>query len=291
MLMNLSTQIADVVETVSTAVVQVRARGRAASGLVYDKDLVLTTGRVVGRDEHPEVRLADGRLLNGDVVGWDPASRLALLRAPGLDLTPLSPGALPRVGNLAFALGRSLSNAITVTAGLVSVIGGPLRTGPRREIARVIRTSAPMHEGFAGGALVGADGALLGIATSAAIRGLGVVIPADIAWAAAAEILKRGHLKRGYLGIVAQPVSIPEKQRVAGAGAEGLLVVAIKDVSPAAQAGLLVGDVLVSLDGVTLASPEDLLDLLVGDRVGRPVALTVMRGGSQVEAHVTVAER
>jgi S1-C subfamily serine protease len=291
MLMNLSTQIADVVETVSPAVVQVRARGRAASGLVYGADLVLTTGRVIGRDEHPDVRLADGRLLNADVVGWDPASRLALLRAPGLDLPPLSPGALPRVGNLALALGRSLSNAITVTAGLVSVIGGPLRTGPRREIAQVIRTSAPMHDGFAGGALVGADGALLGIATSAAIRGLGVVIPADIAWAAAAEIVKRGDLKRGYVGIAAQPVSIPEKQRAAGAGAEALLVVAIKDGSPAAQAGLLVGDVLVSLDGVALASPEDLLDLLVGDRVGRPVALRVLRGGSLVDVNVTVAER
>jgi S1-C subfamily serine protease len=291
MLMNLSTQIADVVETVSPAVVQVRARGRAASGLVYGADLVLTTGRVIGRDEHPDVRLADGRLLNADVVGWDPASRLALLRAPGLDLPPLSPGALPRVGNLALALGRSLSNAITVTAGLVSVIGGPLRTGPRREIAQVIRTSAPMHDGFAGGALVGADGALLGIATSAAIRGLGVVIPADIAWAAAAEIVKRGDLKRGYVGIAAQPVSIPEKQRSAGVGAEALLVVAIKDGSPAAQAGLLVGDVLVSLDGVALASPEDLLDLLVGDRVGRPVALRVLRGGSLVDVNVTVAER
>jgi S1-C subfamily serine protease len=291
MLMNISTQIADVVDAVSPAVVQVRARGRAASGLVYGADLVLTTGRVIGRDEHPDVRLADGRLLNADVVGWDPASRLALLRAPGLDLPPLSPGALPRVGSLALALGRSLSNAITVTSGLVSVIGGPLRTVPRREIAQVIRTSAPMHDGFAGGALVGADGALLGIATSAAIRGLGVVIPADIAWAAAAEIVKRGDLKRGYLGIAAQPVSIPEKQRAAGAGAEALLVVAIKDGSPAAQAGLLVGDVLVSLDGVALASPEDLLDLLVGDRVGRPVALKVLRGGSLVDVNVTVAER
>jgi S1-C subfamily serine protease len=291
MLMNISIQIADVVDAVSPAVVQVRARGRAASGLVYGADLVLTTGRAIGRDEHPEVRLADGRLLTADVVGWDPASRLALLRAPGLDLTPLSPGALPRVGSLALALGRSLSNAITVTAGLVSVIGGPLRTGPRREIARVIRTSAPMHDGFAGGALVGADGALLGIATSAAIRGLGVVIPADIAWAAAAEIVKRGDLKRGYLGIAAQPVSIPEKQRGVGAGAEALLVVAIKDGSPAAQAELLVGDVLVSLDGVALASPEDLLDLLVGDRVGRPVALRVLRGGALIAVNVTIAER
>ena len=289
--MNISTQLADIVDTVSPSVVQVRARGRAASGLVYGPDLVLTTGRAIGRDEHPEVRTTDGRLLTADVAGWDPASRLALLRAQGLNVAPLSPGALPRVGNLALALGRSWSNAITVTAGVVSVIGGPLRTGPRRQIERVIRTSAPMHDGFAGGAFVGADGALLGIATSAAIRGLGVVIPAAIAWAAAAEILERRHLKRGYLGIAAQPVSIPDKQRAAAQNAEALLVVAVKDGSPAADAGLLVGDILVSLDGVALGSPEDLLDLLVGDRVGRPVVMKVLRGGAPVDVSVTAGER
>lgn len=291
MLMNLSTQVADIVEAVAPSVVQVRARGRAASGLVYGPDLVLTTWRVIGRDEHPELRLADGRLLTAEVAGWDPASRLALLRAQGLEASPLTPGALPRVGHLALALGRSLSNAITVTTGVVSVIGGPLRTGPRRQVEQVIRTSAPMHDGFAGGALVGADGALLGIATAAAIRGLTVVIPATLAWTAAAGILERGQLTRGYLGIAAQPVSLPEKQRAAGAGAEALLIVAVKDGSPAADAGLLVGDVLVSLDGVTLSSPEDLLDLLVGDRVGRPVALGVLRGGSPVEMSVTAGER
>ena len=291
MLMNISTQLADIVDTVAPSVVQVRARGRAASGLVYGPDLVLTTGRAIGRDEHPEVRTTDGRLLTADVAGWDPASRLALLRAQGLNVAPLLPGALPRVGNLALALGRSWSNAITVTAGVVSVIGGPLRTGPRRQIERVIRTSAPMHDGFAGGAFVGADGALLGIATSAAIRGLGVVIPAAIAWAAAAAILERGHLKRGYLGIAAQPVSIPEKQRSAAQNAEALLVVAVKDGSPAADAGLLVGDLLVSLDGVALGSPEDLLDLLVGDRVGRPVVLKVLRGAAAVDVSVTAGER
>jgi S1-C subfamily serine protease len=291
MLMNLSTQFADIVEAVAPSVVQVRARGRAASGLVYGPDLVLSTWRVVGRDEHPELRLADGRLLTADVAGWDPASRLVLLRAQGLDAPTVSPGALPRVGNLALALGRSWSNAITATAGVVSVIGGPLRTGPRRQLEQVIRTSAPMHDGFAGGAFVGADGTLLGIATSAAIRGLGVVIPASIAWSAAAGILEHGQLKRGYLGIAAQPVSIPDKQRAASAGAEALLVVAVKDGSPAADAGLLVGDVLVSLDGVALASPEDLLDLLVGDRVGRAVVLRVLRGGSPVDVSVTAAER
>jgi S1-C subfamily serine protease len=148
-----------------------------------------------------------------------------------------------------------------------------------------------MHDGFAGGAFVGVDGALTGIATAAAIRGLGVVIPAAIAWQAAATMVERGRLSRGYLGIAAQPVSVPEKQRSAEGAAEALLIVGVKSGSPAAEAGLLVGDLLVSLDGVGLSSPEDLLDLLVGDRVGRPLTLRVMRGGSAADVSVTAVER
>jgi S1-C subfamily serine protease len=291
MLMMLSTHRADIVDAVAPSVVQVRARGRAASGLVYGPDLVLTTGRVIGRDEHPEVTLADDRALAAEIAGWDPANRLVLIRAPGLEAPALSPGAAPRVGNLALALGRSWSNAITATTGTVAIVGGPLATGRRRQIERVIRTSAPMHDGFAGGALVGADGALLGIATAASIRGLGVVIPADIAWTSAAGMLERGSLKRGYLGVAAQPVRVPEKQRSSDVKTEALLVVGVKDGSPAADAGLLLGDVLVSFDGVALRSPEDLLDLLIGDRVGRPVTLRVVRGGSAVDVSVTAAER
>jgi serine protease DegQ len=291
MLMNISTQLADIVDAVAPSVVQVRARGGAASGLVYGPDLVLTTWRVIGRDEHPDVCTAPGRVIAAGLAGWDPASRLALLRVPGLDAPALSPGPAPRVGNLALALGRSRSNGITATLGSVAIIGGPLPTGRRRQIERVIRTSAPMHDGFAGGALVGADGALLGMATAVAIRGLSVVVPADVAWSAAAAMLERGSLKRGYLGIAAHPVRVPEKQRPHGTAAEALLVTDVKEGSAAADAGLLVGDLLVSFDGVPLASPEDLLDLLVGERVGRPVTLRVLRGGSTVDVPVTSAER
>ena len=95
----------------------------------------------------------------------------------------------PRVGQLAVAVARSWSNNVTASAGIVSIIGGPLATGRRRSIEEVIRTTAPMHDGFAGGAFLGPDGGLLGIATAAAIRGLGVVIPAKIAWASAAAVL------------------------------------------------------------------------------------------------------
>jgi len=291
MLKELSTEIADIVSQVAPSVVQVEGQGRPASGLAYAADTVITTARAVGRDEHPRVRRADGDAVNAEIAGWDSATRVVVLKVPGLELPALSVGGPPRVGEIAVALARSWSNAITVSAGVVSVIGGPLPTGRRRSIEQVIRTSAPMHEGFAGGAFVGADGRLLGVTTAASIRGLGVVIPADIAWSAAAELLRRGTLKRGYLGIAAQPVRVSEKQKAAAGSGQALLVVDVKPGTPADEAGLFVGDLLLSLDGHELTSPDELFDLLVGDRVGKSAAVRVLRGGAAVDVSVTVAPR
>ena len=300
MLTDTSSQLADLVEAVAPSIVQVRAGGRASSGIVYDAGLVLTTGRAVGRDDHPEVRAADGRSFAADLAGWDPASRLVLLKVPEL-AAPALPGplrgsppatdALPRVGSLAIAIGRSISNNITATMGLVSVIGGPLPTGPRRQLDRVIRISAPVHSGFAGGAVVGADGSLIGVATAAAIRGLPVVIPTGIAREAAAMMIERGSARRGYLGIAAQAVRVPERQRAGRAEAPALIVVGVKDGSPAADSGLLVGDILLALDDVPLTSPEELVDLLLGDRVGRALTLQLLRGGSPQSVQITPSER
>jgi S1-C subfamily serine protease len=148
-----------------------------------------------------------------------------------------------------------------------------------------------MHEGFSGGAFVGADGGLLGVATAASIRGLGVVIPATIAWTVAASLLEHGTAKRGYLGIAAQQVSVPEKQKAVVGADDALLVVGVRDGTPAADAGVLLGDLLLSLDGHPLSSPDDLLDLLAGERVGGPASLRLVRGGAALEVVVTVGER
>lgn len=291
MLTQFSNQIADVVDRGAPSVVQVQGHRSPASGLAYAADLVLTTARALGREEHPRVRRADGQTLDAEVAGWDQATRLVLLKVPQLNAQALSPGAAPRVGHISVALARSWSNAITVTAGLISVIGGPLATGRHRQIDQVFRTSAPMHEGFAGGVVLNTEGGLIGVATAASIRGLAVVIPASIAWTTAAELQRRGTLKRGYLGISAQPASVTPEQRDAGGAEAGLLVVAVKDGTPAAQAALLVGDVLLSLDGHALTTTDDLFDLLLGERVGRPVTLRVLRGGAPLDVSVTIGER
>ncbi len=292
MINELSNQMADAVAAAAPSVVQVQGRRRPASGIVYSDSVVLTTMQALGREDGLRVRVHDGRALDAELAGWDPTTSLAVLRVPGLTVQPLTvAAAAPRVGNLALAVARSWSNSVTASAGIISVIGGPLPTGRRRAIDQVIRTSAPMHDGFAGGAFVDTSGDLIGVATAAEIRGLGVVIPASIAWKTAATLLEHGGLKRGYLGIAGQAVTLPESQRGADGRDEALLVVGVTGGSPAANAGVIVGDVLVAFDGHPIESPEDLLDLLTGDRVGRAVTLRILRGGASTDVTVTVGER
>ena len=309
MLSSFSNQMADAVSAVAPSVVQVRGRRLArllaavsrserthelprsgpASGVVYARDVVLTTMRALGREDGLQVQTGDGRMLDGELAGWDPSTGLAVLRVAGLETAAAAVADTPaRVGHLALAVARSWSNAVTASAGIVSVIGGPLPTGRGREIAEIIRTTAPMHEGFSGGAFIDVSGRVLGIATSTEIRGLRVVIPASIAWATAATLLEHGSLKRGYLGLAGQAVHVKDRPEEARAA---LLVVGVSPESPAASAGIIVGDVLVEFDGQPVRSPEDLLDLLRGDRVGRSVPMTILRGGVPKLLAVTVGER
>ena len=292
MLTQLSNEIADVVATAAPSVVQVQGRRRPATGLVYADEVVLTTMRALGREEGLRVRRHDGQVLDAEFAGWDVATTLALLRVPGLGVPPATlASAAPRVGQLAVAIARSWSNAPTASLGLVSVIGGPLRTSRRHAIEEVIRITAPMHDGFSGGALLDAEGGVIGVTTAAAIRGLGVVIPAPIAWKAAAQVLEHGRGSRGYLGVFTQAVQLPDHQRTTGGHEAGALILGVADNSPAADARLMVGDVVVALGGQPVGAPEDVLDLLSRVAPGSAATLTVLRGGVATDVPVTVRER
>ncbi|MGE0704262.1 MAG: S1C family serine protease [Vicinamibacterales bacterium] len=287
----LSNSLADAVERVAAGVVQVQGKRRPASGLVFGDDVVVTTIRALGREDGLRVRRHDGDTLEAQLAGWDQTTTLAVLRVPGLGVQPVAVATQPaRVGHLALAIARSWSNSVTASAGIVSVIAGPLPTGRRRAIEQVIRTTAPMHDGFAGGALVDVSGGLLGVATAAAIRGLGVVIPTSIAWATATQLLEHGGLKRGYLGLAGQPVRLsPSQQALAGTG-EGVLVAAVTEGGPSA-AGLLVGDILIEFNGHAVGSPEKLLDLLADTPAGGQATSRVVRGTALVDVQLAVGER
>jgi S1-C subfamily serine protease len=292
MLNELSTQMADAVDAVTSSVVQVQGRRRPASGLVHSDGIVLTTMRAIGSDDGLHIRRPDGTVLDAELVGWDPTTTLGVLRVKDLGLSSVRLSTAPsRVGNLVIAVARSWSNAATASAGIISVIGGPLRTGRRRAIDQVIRTTAPMHDGFSGGALIDTSGGLLGVTTATTIRGTTVVIPAQIAWAAAQRVIERGQTRPGYLGVMGQPVRLSESQAASCGRQTALLVVGVSPASAAASAGVLVGDVVLALDDTLTDSPEDLLDLLAAQGVGRQAKLKVLRGNTAVELPVTIGER
>jgi serine protease Do len=291
-LSTLSDALAAIVDGVAPSIVQVQGRRRPASGVVFTADSVLTTVRAIGREDGLRVRRHDGTTLDAELAGWDPSTGIAVLRVGGLGIEPARQSTLePRVGHIAVAVARSWSNAVTASAGIIAVIGGPLATGRRRSIEQVLRTTAPMHDGFAGGAFVDSSGGVAGIPTAGAIRGLGVVIPASIAWRAASDVVKHGRPRRGYLGIAGQPVELSERQRGGSDRDRGLLIVGITAGGPADAAGLLVGDVLIEFDGQPVSAPEDLLDQLTADRVGRAAKVRLLRAGAANEVNVTVAER
>lgn len=288
----LSRDLADAVEAAAPSVVQVHGRRWPVSGVAFAPDAIVTTARGVDRHGAARVRTPDGRAIDAEVVGWDVGSHLVALRVPGANLTPAHPVADPvRVGSLALALARSMSNVVTASLGIVSIVGGPLRTGRGRGIEQVIRTTAPMHEGFAGGAFVDVAGRLVGVTTGGEIRGLAVVIPASIALATAQALITRGSSKRAYLGLAGQAVALGDTQAGVAGRDRALLVVQVSAGSPAEAAGVLVGDVVFAVDSQGIDSAEALLEHLWTIEAGGAVVLRVLRGPDARDVAVTTAER
>jgi S1-C subfamily serine protease len=173
----------------------------------------------------------------------------------------------------------------------IAVIGGPLRTGRTSQLDRVLRIAQPPHGALTGGALIDGNGRALGVLTRKAIRETTVVIPGALAWAIGQQIVAGGGARQGYLGISSFPVRLPAAQRGERPQSEALLVNAVVDGSPAADARVLVGDVIVAFDGHVVDDPETLLTMLRSDRIPRDAKLTLLRGGTVIEAPVTVRER
>ena len=290
----LSDAMADAVEKIGTSVVQVNGRRRRpASGVVYGPDMVLTASHALEREEDLTVGVSDGRALPAQFVGRDPSTDLATLRVEDLNVGVATPaGGTARIGQLALAVGSpGRGEGPRASLGVVSSVGGPMRTwrGPRLE--RYIQTDATPYPGFSGGPLIDARGNVLGIMTTGLARGAALAIPSELAWRVATALEERGSVKRGYLGILSQPVRLPDGQRLDLTQRGGLLVVGVEEGSPAGRGGLIIGDIVATLDGQPVEDTEDLLVLLTGERVGREVPVEVIRGGELQTLQVTVGER
>jgi|HigsolmetaAR206D_1030411.scaffolds.fasta_scaffold05583_3 Trypsin-like serine proteases, typically periplasmic, contain C-terminal PDZ domain len=292
LLTTISNQMASAVEAISPALVLVNGRQRMpASGIVYANDLVLTADHVLEREEDLTILTHDGRTLAAQFVGRDSSSDLALLRVHELGLEPARTNEQARVGQLILAVGRPSPHGPMASLGIVSALGGPLRTGRGGSLESYMQTDATPYPGFSGGPLIDASGAVVALLTTGLIRGATLGIPAALAWRIAATIEKQGYIKRGYIGISSQPVQIPESQRAGRNQEQGLLIVKVEEQSPAAQAGLLIGDILVGFAGQVIKDTDDLQALLKGERVNQSVVCELLRGGTLQQINLTIGER
>jgi S1-C subfamily serine protease len=293
LLRTLSNQMADAVEHVNSALVLVNGRQRQpASGLVYGPDLILTADHVLEREEDLTIQTHDKRTLPAQFVGRDLGTDLALLRVANLGLSAAEAVTEPvRVGQLVLAVGRTPEDGPMASSGVVSTIGGPLRTGRGAILERYIRTDATPYPGFSGGPLIDTQGKVAGILTTGIANGVALAIPINIATSIADTLAKQGYIKRGYLGISSQFIELPTTQRAGRDQEHGLLIVKVDDTSPAQQGGILLGDILVALDGHQINDAEELQLLLVGDRVDKVIPVEVIRGNTLQTLQVTIGQR
>ncbi len=302
----LSNAIADAVERGGAVTVLVNARRRLPnSGVLFAPDLVLTASHAVEREEDIQVVLPDGSQQSAALAGRDRGFDLAVLRlsAAVSGQVAVQPGAelgsdeTPRVGHLVVAIGRPSEDGVQASLGLVNAIGSGLRTMGGGVLDRYLVTDAVPYPGFSGGPLVDLAGRVLGINTSGLVRGTSLAIPTRSAWETARVLAEHGHIKRGYLGSRSQEVEIPEQamaqlRQVAGREQNtGLLVIGIEPDGPAAHGGLMVGDILVGVEGQPVANHDELISRLTGNVVGREVEIRLLRGGHVQNVKLKVAER
>lgn len=293
-LQSLSDATAAIVESAGRGVVRIEARRRLpASGFVWGADgVIVTAHHVVEQDENIEIGLPDGKTATAKLVGRDPTTDIAVLRAQGVTLTPLALAEVSnlRVGHIVLALARP-GQTVMATMGIVSALGDKWRTPMGGLLDKYLQTDVAMYPGFSGGALVDAMGQVLGLNTSALLRDTTLSVPVPTLRRVVDALLTHGKVRRGYIGIRAQPVKLPDRVQEQTKQETGLLLLSVEAGSPAEKSGLSMGDTILALDGEPIRHLDQLIATLSGDRIGQSVEVSVLRGGQVQKMKVTVGEQ
>jgi S1-C subfamily serine protease len=289
-------------EKVTPSVVHIEVKSKAGyrgsgSGFVFTPDgLILTNSHVVHGASNMDVLTSDGRRFNADLIGDDPQSDLAVVRisGPGLVAAELGDSQLIRVGQIVIAIGSPYGFQTTVTAGIVSSLGRSLRSTTGHLIDNVIQTDAALNPGNSGGPLVTADGKVIGVNSAVILPAQGIcfAIGMNTAQLVAAQLIRHGRVRRGYIGIGGQNVQVNRRLiRYYHLKSEGgVLVVTVEPDSPAQHAGIRDGDLIVEFDGEPVGGIDDIHRLLTGEKVAARTSITLIRGTERLNLSVLPRE-
>jgi S1-C subfamily serine protease len=292
-LVDFSNELANAVERAGAAVIAVEEGGReGVSGTLWRNGIAVTAEHTIRERESVTVRLPSGERMSAPVVGRDTGTDLALIKIPeAKGHAAIANEAVARVGEIVLSIGRK-ADGLAAAYGIVSAIGGQWRTWSGARIDRWLRLDLNPFPGFSGGPVVNARGEAVGMATSGP-RGSAVTIPASTVNRVVDQLLSKGRVAQGYLGVGVQPVAFPEgTMKALGLETEhGLLVIFAEEGGPAANAGVLIGDILVRIAGQNLRGARSLQPAMDGENIGTPVKVDLVRGGQMVQLNVVVGER
>ena len=295
-----SDQLASAYERASRSIVSVSARPRqSASGVLWQAEgevVVVTADHVVEREDDIALTLPDGRQTRATLVGRDPNTDLAVLRLQGVELgegaAPIAVNDDLRVGHLALAIGRPIEGGPRVSFGVVSAVEGPRRSWHGAQIEGIIFADVTLYPGFSGGPLVDLDGRMVGLSSSRLTR-QSAALPLATVRRVVGALLTHGRMRRGYLGVGAQQVPLPTAlaQKAGSQQESALLVVTVEGDSPAEKAGILIGDLIVNINGQAVTGVDGLRSALSASAPGQTLAIKALRGGEPTDVSVTVGER
>ncbi len=292
----LSNEIANTAAEAGKSVVAVHGRRHPSSGVVFASDSIVTASHAVKRDDEITVITGPGERVKARIAGRDPGTDLAVLRLEqpiGTNPAKWSDTSKLRVGELVLALGRTWRGNVVASLGIVSgLINAPWRTWRGGELEQFIRPDLNLYAGFSGGPLAGSRGEFLGINTAGLHRS-GITIPAGTVARVAKELLEKGRIERPYLGLAMQAVPLPEslQTRLNLKTGEGLLVAHVEPGGPAEKAGVLLGDVLLELDGQPVTDTEGVQDVLRATAVGKSLEATLVRAGAVTKLEIVLEAR
>jgi len=294
-LLALSNDLAAAVEQAGQSVVAVKARSRiSSSGVHWRKGVVVTADETIKRSEEIMVTLNDGRTVPATLAGRDPSTDIAVLKLPDVELpiAQIEETTSLKVGHLVLAVGRSDESGLNASLGAVSALGGSWHSSYGGLIDQFVRLDLSLYPSIEGGPLVDAMGRVVGITVSGPRRTV-LVIPTATVNRVVAQLLEKGRIARGYLGLSMQPVRLPEhlKQTLNLPSLGGVIVVNVEPDGPAEQAGAMIGDVIVALNGTPVSDPGEVPAMLGPERVGQTINAHMIRGGTSIELAITVGER